>query len=155
MLDKLDAGDIVEVAVKFEEAGKAFYTRVAEMASETRSFFEDLAKAEARHAELYRKLDPKKAFTKDDRATDYLANLMQTGPLASLTESGQLGQAPLNLDEAFTIAIQFEKDSVLFYSGLQSLLSASAAETNDKVVAQEKEHLRTLVATRRKLQGKR
>ncbi|MBU7004847.1 MAG: hypothetical protein HXS50_04720 [Theionarchaea archaeon] len=56
------------------------------------------------------------------------------------------------MDEAFPMAVQFEKETILFYTGLQPLLSPGAAEINKKIIAQEKEHLKHVVSARKRLQ---
>jgi rubrerythrin len=147
--------EIVEVAIKLEEAGEAFYKDLADIASETRSLFESLAVAEAKHAELFRTLDPDGALSTNDEVSRYLTHLMQTGPIRNLNESGQLGESPLNLDEAFSTAIQLEKDTILFYTGFNALLTPQAAEINTRILAEEKKHLQRIVATRKRLQTQR
>jgi rubrerythrin len=143
---------LLETAVKLEEAGSDFYRQVADMSSETRSFFEDLASAEAEHAEMYRGFDPALVLIGEDGSFEYLAHLVETGPLRNLRESGGLGEAPVNMDEAFSAAIQFEKDTILFYSGLNPLLSPEAGAINQKIITQEKKHLQRVVSTRARMQ---
>lgn len=80
MSEKITPGQLVEMAVKLEEAGSEFYAEVAKIGSEARSIFEDLSKVEAKHAQLYRNLDPTGAFRGGDGAYEYLACLVDTGP---------------------------------------------------------------------------
>ena len=152
MSEKISPGHLVQTAVKLEEAGSAFYAELAKISSETRSLFEDLSKVEAKHAQIYRNLDPKGAFPRGDGAFEYLTYLMDTGPLRNLRETGKLGETPLNIDEALPMAVQFEKDAILFYTGFNPLLSPEAAAINEKIIAQEKQHLQRVVEARRKLQ---
>jgi rubrerythrin len=152
MSGKITPSQLVETAVRLEEASSDFYKQVARISSETRSLFEDLANAEAKHAELYRSFDPDLAFQGGEGVFEYLTYLVDTGPLRNLRESGRLGETPLNLDEAFSAAIQFEKETILFYSGFNQLLSPEAAAINLKIITQEKQHLQKVVSTRARIQ---
>jgi rubrerythrin len=152
MKDIINPAELVEIAVKLEESGSSFYSKVAEMNSETRTLFEQLSRAESKHAQLYRSLDPADDFPGQDGAFEYLTQLIDTGPLRTLKETGQLGETPLNMDEAFPMAVQFEKETILFYTGLQPLLSPGATEIIKDIIAQEKDHLRHVVSARKRLQ---
>ena len=151
----INPAELVEMAVKLEEAGSTFYAQVAGISSETRSLFEELSKVEAKHAQLYRDLDPTGDFPGQDGALEYLTQLVETGPLRTLRETGKLGETPLNMDEAFSMAVQFEKETILFYTGFQPLLSPKAAEINQTIIVQEKAHLQQVVSARKRLQTNR
>jgi len=146
---------IVGVAVQLEEAGKEFYEQAAKITAETRSLFENLARAEERHAQLFSKMESRSRVSATGPAFEYLINLMKTGPIASLRESGKLAETPLNLDEAFDLATKFEKDTILFFGGLVDLLSVTAGETTQKIVSEEKRHLQAVIENRRKYQSRR
>jgi rubrerythrin len=152
MKDIINPSEIIEIAVNLEEAGSSFYAQVAEISSETRSLFEQLSRAETKHAQLYRSLDPASDFPGQNGAFEYLTQLVDTGPLRTLRETGKMGETPLNMDEAFPLAVQFEKETILFYTGLQPLLSPEAAEINKEIIAQEKQHLEHVVSARKRLQ---
>jgi rubrerythrin len=152
MNDKINPAELVEMAVKLEEAGSSFYAKVAEISSETRSLFESLSKVEAEHARLYRNLDPTGDFPGQDGVFEYLTQLVDSGPLRTLRETGKLGETPLNMDEAFPMAVQFEKETILFYTGFQPLLSPKAAEINQTIIVQEKKHLQQVISARKRLQ---
>ncbi len=151
MEGKITARRLVEMAVTMEESVAEFYGRAAEMGSETRSLFEDLARAEVKHAQIYKSLDPGGIFIGDVSEQGYLSDLLDTGILRDLSESGKLGKSPLNVDEAFPAAVQLEKETILFYTGLEPLLESSAKSTVQEIIAQEKEHLRRVVSARRKI----
>ncbi len=155
MAEKVTPSQLVELAVKLEEAGSALYSDLARIGSETRSLFEDLSRVEAKHAHFYRNLDPKGAFRGKDVGLEYLDYLVDAGPLRNLKETGKLGETPLNMDEAFPMAVQFEKETIIFYTGLNPLLSPEAAKLNEQVIAQEKEHLKQVVEASRKYQSAR
>jgi rubrerythrin len=152
MSQRISPADLVEIAVKLEEAGSSFYAQVAEISSETRSLFEDLSKVEMKHAQMYRELNPSGDFPGGDGAFEYLSYLVDTGPLRNLRETGKLGETPLNMDEAFPMAVEFEKETILFYTGFGSLLSPEAAAINEKIVVQEKQHLQRVVEAQRRFQ---
>jgi rubrerythrin len=155
MSQKISPADLVEIAVKLEEAGSSFYAEVAEISSETRSLFEDLSKVEMKHAQMYRELNPSGDFPGGDGAFEYLSYLVDTGPLRNLRETGKLGETPLNMDEAFPMAVAFEKETILFYTGFGSLLSPEAAAINEKIIVQEKQHLQRVVEAQKRFQTAR
>ncbi len=142
----------VEVAVQLESAGSDLYSDMARVNSETRSLFENLAQAEAKHAELYKSFDSDAIIAGEGEELNHLEDLVEASPLDLLRESGSPRQGPLNLDEAFPLAIQFEKETVLFYSAFTPLLSEEAKEINQKILAQEKEHLRKVLSARKRIQ---
>ena len=147
---KVTPSQLVEIAVKLEEAGSDFYSDIAKISSENRSLFEELSRVEAKHAQIYRSLDPRGAFPGGNGAYEYLSYLVDAGPLRALRETGKFAQTPLNMDEAFPMAVQFEKETIIFYTGLSPLLSPEAAKLNEQVIVQEKEHLRRVVEARQK-----
>lgn len=155
MSQKVSPANLVEIAVKLEEAGSSFYAKVAEISSETRSLFEDLSRVEMKHAQMYREFNPSGDFPGADGAFEYLSYLVDTGPLRNLRETGKLGETPLNMDEAFPMAVKFEKETILFYTGFGSLLSPEASAINDKIITQEKQHLQRVVEAQRRFQTSR
>ena len=56
-----------------------------------------------------------------------------------------------NSVEAIETALEFEKKSILFYSGMKSLVRRSEAEQVDRVIAEEHQHVRRLQAFRREI----
>ncbi len=143
----LNALEIFEIAEQIEESGAVFYRKAAGLFNnpQTNRIFLQLADWEIKHKKLFsdmrKQLVESKTFEHNGKVSDLslLAGLsvFAIRPNPRDTFSG-------SEDEITVIksAIEKEKDSVVFYSGLKEYVPDTAdKETIDKVIKEEIHHI--------------
>ena len=150
----LQAADVVELAMQLEKTGEAFYRAVAGKArsAPVRALFEDLAAQEVKHyqvfSELGRRVREKPLMTDDEWAqyVEYLkamvAGAFFEGPQTALAAARGLKDEKA----AARAAIGFEKETLLFFYDLRDAVGEADREFVDRVLAEEKSHIRRLAA---------
>ncbi len=155
------AEDVFTMAVRIEENGHAFYSGAAEKAKdqETRKLFEQLATMEANHIEAFKSLKsslPETALSPgiwdpEGLAESYLQASADTHIFTLEAASSRLKNIN-TAQEALSMAIQFEKDSVAFFLGLKEILPDPKGKSQiDQLIRAEMEHVRMLTLTARNL----
>lgn len=146
------ASDVTELAMELEKSGEAFYRAVAQKADspEVRALFEDLADQEVIHLRIFNRLFQaikSKPFMTDeewDQYQDYLEATVQSaffeGHDKALSVAGDVNGE----QEALKMAIRFEKETMLFFHDLYDIVPESDKETIEKVIDEEKRHVRRL-----------
>jgi rubrerythrin len=150
-----NADEIFEMAEEIERRGAAFYHEAAGKAQDRgiQKTFQDLAAMEEGHLIIFQTLrrdlvEGDKApttFDPYDEATIYLQAMADAkgfegkiGPDLKLT-----GQEPL--PEIFRIALNAERNSVVFYVGLKTLVDSERARTQvDRIIGEEMGHVAVL-----------
>jgi rubrerythrin len=155
MLFCFNSGEVFQAAIKIEENGLNFYTKARQAVSDPdiAGLFASLANEEVAHKRYFEELlsemdeelkrptvgDPDQELDTYIRA---LADQHVFGP--GVKSAG----APANLatvEDALKLAIQFEKDSVVFYLGMQeATCEGKAREVVGLLVKEELSHVRRL-----------
>lgn len=157
-----NADEVLEVAIRIEEKGAAFYRKAAGLQSdvEDREFLEKLAAMEEGHkttfAEMRNTLTDKekggKVFDPQDELSLYLSAMADThGGEGSPSAADSLTGAE-TMEEVLTVAIGLEKESVLFYLGLKDMVPPKyGLDKIDDIIREERSHIAQLTG----LLGKR
>jgi rubrerythrin len=148
----LTGDEIIEIAMRLEERGEAFYTTAAEKAfsADVKALFEDLAVQEQYH---------RRAFQQMGRGVVELAlspeqwDQFQAYTGALLRQSffekagGALSQSVEAMDEqdALQAALGFEKETLLFFHELRGVVKGPSQQTVDHIVEEERRHIQRLV----------
>lgn len=152
---QFSADEIFEMAEEIERNGAKFYRKAAEGAtdSEIRRYLLGLAAMEDSHLQTFAEMREQLSdaerevvtFDPENEAALYLdamADSHGTEGKKSLTEELTGDES---IAEIVSIAIGAEKDSVVFYSGLKSLVSDAAGRDKvEKIIAEELSHLASL-----------
>lgn len=139
--------EIVEIAVRIEENGYAFYSAAADMFGEpndTRGLFLDLAGKELLHIAIFQKLADKFEpenfdFSKED-ASGYVANLADNHIFGKKDAGVDLAKKIKSPKEALEAAFRFENDSVGFYTELAKRTHSDSKRLIQQIIEEEKEH---------------
>ncbi|HSN49858.1 MAG TPA: ferritin family protein [Bacteroidales bacterium] len=139
--------EIIEIAVRIEENGYAFYNAAAEMIkdqSDIRDLFLDLAEKELHHIAAFRSLaghfEAEKFEFNQREAEDYISHLAGTH-IFGIEEAGVLlAKAVKTPMEALEIALRFENDSVTFYEELYKRTESDAKNLIHQIIEEEKSH---------------
>jgi len=151
------AAQLMEMAVRIEDHGRAFYEACLSepVDGESRELFQYLMDQEREHARLFSRM--KEEAGGDEPLPEsypgelrrymeaFTAGAVFDDPGRASQRVRELG-GPLEILEA---ALDFEKKSILFYSGMKTLVRRSDADQVDRVMAEEHDHFRRLMARRR------
>lgn len=151
--------EILEMAIRIEENGKAFYESLAKSAKEEslRRLFTYLAGEEKKHIAAFqglRRLSKETIITAPyewEEAATYLKALADTKVFTDYSEGTALmkkAETPLG---AIDVAISFEKESILFYDGMLDIVTEQGKKVVEEVIEQEKDHIRKLSELRTEL----
>ena len=150
-----NANEIFLIAEHIERNGAKFYRKAAEKASDKKikQMLLEMAKMEAEHLKTfehmrrYLKIKEKDqtVFDPDNEASLYLATMAYShgaegrkSPIEELTGSESIA-------EILKIALNAEKDSVIYYFGLRSFVPPKAGRYKiEAIIAEEVEHITTL-----------
>jgi rubrerythrin len=150
-----NADEIFEMAEEIERNGAKFYREAAENASDEKikRILLDMAVMEDGHLstfeEMRKELGPREkeamVFDRDNEAALYLQTMADGRGYegkVSLAEKLTGKETP---QEILRIAIDAEKDSVVFYVGLKDLVSARAGKDKvEGIIREEMGHIATL-----------
>ena len=150
-----NANEIFEMAEEIERNGAKFYRKAAEGAkdADTKKFLTDMAVMEDGHLDIFQKMrqqlgDSDKVpvtYDPDDQAALYLQSMADArGYEGKISPSIELTGAE-ELQDVLSIAISAERNSVVFYVGLKTLVkSESGKEQVDHIIKEEMAHIATL-----------
>jgi rubrerythrin len=150
-------GELINIAIGNERKGIAFYdvmTRSADSAS-SREIFQFLANMEREHIQIFQGMlaDVDQYKVPEDYGReygDYVQALVDTAVFSDeLVNSEMANQADSDI-KALELAIGAEKDAILFYYMMREIMPQRAHAAVDKIIAEEKSHLRQLSELKRK-----
>ncbi len=137
--------EVIEQAVQTEKLGQEFYTKMSERFendSKLKNLFNELALMEVAHEKIFSDLKDKisdENLENWDEAAKYLRAIVESefflGRNKSLPSLGYLN----SVKDAVGYALEFEKETLLYYFGLQQ--SISEHEVINKIIDEEKSHI--------------
>ncbi|MDD5093149.1 MAG: ferritin family protein [Dehalococcoidia bacterium] len=143
--------EIIDVAVGIENNGAAFYETLAKLDGEVaaQSVYKGLAAMERQHGQIFEGLrsvlggyDPKASYAEEfDR---YLKALVDSAIFRDDKTARQMAEKVTSDAAAIQIAIGAEKDSILFYSEMRRIVPKSTFKLLDRIINEERGHLREL-----------
>ncbi len=150
--------ELINIAIGIERLGIAFYdimTKSTENAA-TRDTFQYLADMERQHIQIFQdmlreadKYQPSETYTGEHNA--YLQALVDSAVFTDEMVTSEMATQADSDIEAIELAIGAEKDSILFYYEMKDIMPRRALSTVNKIVAEEKSHLRQLSELGKKL----
>ena len=145
------ANDIVRAAEEIETRGEAFYQRLVNATedAEAREVFEYLKREEASHREIFhemgKRLEPVQmpAWASEEEYTMYMQSMLDSHALFNLDleTTGDMSR-----EEGIRMAMQFEKDTMLFFHEMKTFVPESEIDHVEKCVEEERKHLKRLTA---------
>ena len=152
MKERFNALEVMEMAKDIEKRGKKFYLKHAEATEnrDLRELFKKLAQDEQDHYEKFVALTEELRQGSDD--ADYLYeedvsayfNYLVEYSVFLLYDSEESVAALNDVEKALKLAIQAEKDSILFYREMCEYNDGKTIEAVNKLIEEEKDHLRAL-----------
>lgn len=157
MIFNFNAAEVFKIAVQIEENGKKFYEQSLSCIEDAgvKKLFEELAREEVEHkkkfqsilAELPKEATAPTVFDPENQQEMYIKMMADQHVFAN---SGSVDSKVCELrdmKDALRLAINFEKDSVIFFLSMQEATdSAKGKELISLLVKEEQQHLRRLSA---------
>jgi len=141
------AKEIVEIAVRIEENGYAFYIAAAEMIREPndiKNLFLDLAEQETMHTATFQKIfdnyQPEDYEQSEEDFSAYIHNLADKHIFGKPAAGAELAKKLKTPREALEMAFQFENDSVAFYKELYNKAKSDSKAVIKQILAEEIAH---------------
>ena len=144
-MESFSIRELIEQAVQTEKLGQEFYTKMSERFendSKLKNLFNELALMEVAHEKIFSDLKDKisdENLENWDEAAKYLRAIVESefflGKNKSLPSLGYLN----SVKDAVGYALEFEKETLLYYVGLQQTISKN--EVIDKIIDEEKSHI--------------
>lgn len=145
------ASEVVTMAVQIEKNGLEFYSKMAKKAQTEKSkeLFKFLAAEEVRHAATFQKMlnslkQLELTASEEEEYNNYLGALTSSRVFNREVNTDEIVK---NLDDATAIdlAIEAEKDSILFYYELMEQAMNEDRAAIEKVIKEEKSHYAMLM----------
>ena len=151
--------EVIEMAIATERSGQTFYQNASKLARENslKELFQYLAEEEEKHLktfqDFYNTLKEKPEITPYnwEEAKLYLEALIDSKFFASPEKAINLAKEARSELEAINSAINFEKDTLLFFYQMLEMIKSQEQELVKKIIEQEKEHIQRLSAMKGKL----
>ncbi len=148
------AADMIELALEIEKSGEVFYRAVAQKVKspEVRALFEDLAEQEVLHFASFTKLSQVKwelspmPQAEWNQYLMYLQATVQSTFFEGKDKALALAEQVTDEKEALSMAISFEKETLLFFHDLRDMVSEADEKIVKRIVDEEKAHIRRLAA---------
>lgn len=152
MKKKFNALEVMQMAKDIEERGKNFYLKQAEATEDRdlRELFKQLAADEQDHYEKFvalteeLKAEGERAdYLYEEDVSAYFKNLVEFS-IFPKDDSDESLEALNDTKKALRLAIQAEKDAILFYKEMCDNNDDKALDAVKKLIKEEKQHLRDL-----------
>jgi rubrerythrin len=147
----LTGDEIIEIAMRLEERGEAFYKAAAEKATEAevKTLFEELAVQEQYHRRAFQQMGRgvvELALSPEqwDQFQAYTGALLNQSffdrPDSALSQAVEATNEP----NALQAALGFEKETLLFFHELRDVVKGPARQTMDRIIDEERRHIQRL-----------
>jgi len=151
------AADVLDMAVRIEDQGRAFYGKCLEKIADpqVREVLEHLMEQEGRHLELFKamraELNASPLPESYPGELESYVDLFVQGKVFHEDEASRRAAALQGPRDAVDFGLEHERGSIRFYSEIKGFVGESWRERIDEVVAEEKDHIRRLSALRERL----
>jgi rubrerythrin len=149
--------ELINIALGIEGRGVAFYESMADSTknANAREVFRYLADMEREHQQIFQGMLAEADKFQFAEATGehavYLQALVDSAVFSDELITGKLAGGVESDVAALDLAIGAEKDSILFYYEMREIMPQRGQATVNKIIAEEKSHLRQLSELKKKL----
>ena len=150
--------ELINIAIGIEGRGIVFYDVMAKSTQNeaAREVFNYLADMERNHIEIFKDMlkgADKFQIPADESGqyTTYLRALVDSAVFSDDMVTSEMAAQAESDAAALELAIRAEKDSILFYYEMKEVMPQRAQATVNKIIAEEKSHLRQLSELKKKL----
>ncbi len=154
----LSAQEVMSMAMEIERSGRAYYETICDHTKDNKlkELFRFLADQEKQHYLFFEQLsktaDTGQIVQEDwEEVSDYIKATTDSRFFIGEDKAISLAKKTTHPNEALSIAIGFEKDTLLFFYELLRVTPAKSKAFAEKIVEEEKKHIRMLAEMRKEL----
>ena len=145
--------EMLDIAVGIERNGVSYYESLAQLTPDTelKAVYTGLASMERHHIDVFQGLRAAASGAgaivpseSEEEYATYLQALVDSSVFTSDKVAREMAQKASGPAEALQLAIGAEKDSILFYTEMRDLVSQRDRDAVDKIVREERKHVREL-----------
>ena len=147
----LTGDEIIEIAMRLEEKGEAFYTAAAQEAitPEIKTLFEELAIQEQYHHRAFQQMGRNLVqMTLTDEQWEqfqaYTGVLLEQRIFDKTDGALVEASAAQNERQALQAALDFEKETLQFFQELKVVVKGADKETVERIIGEEEHHMKRL-----------
>jgi len=140
--------EVIEAAVSIEENGFAFYKSVegAIDDKDVKDVFSFLAGEENRHIVAFKKIyegidDQEDTIIDDEDSSNYIKALAEKNVFTKKDAANDLVKNIKTPFDAINLALNFERDSILFFNEIKSFVSQDNRDLINKLIKEEHDHI--------------
>ena len=145
------ASEVVELGIQIEKNGRDFYNMLVKQAKSdaAQNVFLYLAGEEEKHITVFQKIlektekyEPAEVYSQ--QYSEYMRLLASENIFTQKDKGQEIARTVKTDREAVELGIGFEKDSILFYEGMERLVPDYDKKIISELTQQEKLHLKKL-----------
>ncbi len=144
--------EVVEMAINTERSGQAFYQTASKLAKEKnlKKLLQYLAEEEGKHLKAFQGFydtleeGPETTPYNWEEAKLYLKALVDSRFFTGSDKAIQMAKEAKSEIEAVNSAINFEKDTLLFFYEMLEVIKSHDRDLVKKIIEEEKKHIRRL-----------
>ena len=150
--------ELVNIAIGIEKSGLAFYQSLVKKEKDVmaRGAYKYLAEMEEKHIKTFQSMlgavgeyKPPEMYTEEYDL--YMKALVDSAVFTDDKVAREMAEKAASSAEAIQIALGAEKDSILYYSEMRNLVRERDREVVNRIIEEEKSHLRQLSDLKKKL----
>lgn len=150
--------ELVSIAIGIEINGAAFYDSLVSSTKDAtvQEIYKNLADKEREHIEIFQNMlgsvaDYQLSETYTEEYDSYLKVLVDSAVFTDDQVAREMARKVNSDVEAIQIAISAEKDSILFYNEMRDIVRRSESDVVNRIIEEEKSHLRQLADLKKRL----
>lgn len=151
------ADEVFEIAEQIERNGQKFYSKAADIVDQdsAQQLLLKLAKWEVRHEELFAEMrealkgseKPDLVYDPDDQGVLYLRSMADGEVFNLRADLSKRLEGGESLEDIFGIALEAEKNSVLYYVGMKAVVPEKLGQEKiDGIIQEEMNHITILTS---------
>ncbi|WP_432735487.1 ferritin-like domain-containing protein [Maridesulfovibrio sp. FT414] len=152
MVTFFNANEVVELAMRIEQKGQAFYLLAADEATDpgAKEFFDFFATEESKHEMFFRdmrdrlgniEIPPGSDY---EEYTQYVMALVDSHDVFNFDYTAAFQDEEFTFEDAVRAAMRFEKDTILLFTELKRMVPEAERKIVEACIDEERGHLRML-----------
>jgi rubrerythrin len=147
----LTGDEIIEIAMRLEESGEAFYRAAAEKATtdSVKALFEELALQEQYHRRAFQQMgrNAVELTLSPEQWEDfqaYTGALLQQHFFSDPENALNVASEAKDEQAALQAALEFERETLLFFHALRDVIRGREQEVVEGIIQEEQRHIRRI-----------
>ena len=144
-MNKYNAAEVFQFAIRIEENGEKFYKKLSEAVDDkdAKELFKDLSKEEVTHAQVFKRIlsNIEDYGDTDIYPEEYFAYLhaLANNMIFNKDLDKEISRVK-SRDDALKFAMQQEWEAILYYQEIRKLVPDDEKQHIDKLIEEEREH---------------